>query len=79
MRRFDYEITQHPADTFDKVVYFCSETGQCSIEEVSKDHTRILTDILNNRGREGWELVQVFFGKDGVMAYWKRRLKDKEK
>jgi hypothetical protein len=79
MRRFEYEITQHPADTFDKVVYFCSEAGQCSIEEVSKDHTRILTDILNNRGREGWELVQVFFGKDGVMAYWKRRLKDKEK
>jgi hypothetical protein len=38
-----------------------------------------LTDILNNRGREGWELVQISFGRDGLMAYWKRIVKDKEK
>lgn len=79
MKRFEYEITQHLADTFDKVVYFCSKSGQCSIDEVSKYQTKILTNILNNRGKEGWELVQVSFGKDGVMAYWKRRIKDKEK
>ena len=79
MKRFEYEITQHSAETFDKVVYFCSESGQCSIDEVSRDQTRILTDILNSRGRDGWELVQVSFGKDGVMAYWKRKIKDKEK
>ena len=79
MKRFEYEITQHSAETFDKVVYFCSESGQCSIDEVSRDQTRILTDILNSRGKDGWELVQVSFGKDGVMAYWKRKIKDKEK
>ena len=79
MKRFEYEITQHSAETFDKVVYFCSESGQCSIDEVSRDQTRILTDILNSRGRDGWELVQVSFGKDGVMAYWKRKIKEKEK
>ena len=78
MTRFEYEITRHSADTFDKVVYFCSKSGQCGIDEVSKDQARILTDILNYRGKEGWELVQVAFGKDGVMAYWKRRMKDKE-
>jgi len=38
-----------------------------------------LTDILNNRGSEGWELVQIAFGKDGMMAFWKRRIKDKKK
>ena len=79
MKRFEYEITQHLADTFDKIVYFCSKSGQCSIDEVSKYQTKILTNILNNRGKEGWELVQVSFGKDGVMAYWNRRIKDKEK
>ena len=78
MKRFEYEITQHSAETFDKVVYFCSEAGECSLDEVSKDQIRTLTNILNNRGREGWELVQVSFGKDGLMAYWKRRMKDKE-
>jgi hypothetical protein len=79
MKRFEYEITQHLADTFDEIVYFCSKSGQCSIDEVSKYQTKMLTNILNNRGKEGWELVQVSFGKDGIMAYWKRRIKGKEK
>ncbi len=77
MTRFEYDITRHSADTFNKVIYFCSESGECGIDEVSKDHTRILTEILNNRGSEGWELVQISFGKDGLMAYWKRKIKDK--
>ena len=79
MKRFEYEITQHSAEAFNKVVYFCSEAGQCSIDEVSRDQTRVLRDILNNMGSEGWELIQVSFGKDGLMAYWKRSIKDKEK
>ncbi len=79
MDRFEYKITKHSADTFDKIIYFCSEFGHCGINEVSKDQTRILTDILNIQGSEGWELVQISFGKDGVMIYWKRRIKDKEK
>ena len=52
MKRFEYEITQHLADTFDKIVYFCSKSGQCSIDEVSKYQTKILTNILNNRGKD---------------------------
>jgi hypothetical protein len=79
MKCFEYKITKHSADTFDKIIYFCSKSGQCSIDEVSKDQTRILTDILNTQGRDGWELVQISFGKDGMMFYWKRRIKDEEK
>jgi len=78
MKRFEYKITKHSADTFDKIIYFCSKSGQCDIDEVSKDQTRILTDILNNHGKEGWELVQLSFGQDGVMVYWKRKIKDEE-
>jgi len=79
MKCFEYDITKHSADTFDKVVYFCSETGECGLDEVSRDQTRILADILNQKGQEGWELVQVAFGQDGVMAFWKRKIKEKEK
>ena len=79
MKRFEYEITKHPADTFNQVVYFCSETGECSINEVPGDQTEILADTLNERGSQGWELVQISFGKDGVMAFWKRKVKKKEK
>lgn len=78
MKRFEYKVTKHPADTFEKIIYFCSELGRCGIDEVSNDQTRILTDLLNKQGNEGWELVQISFGKDGVMAYWKRRIKDEK-
>jgi hypothetical protein len=42
MKRFEYKITKHSADTFDKIIYFCSKSGQCGIDEVSRDQTRIL-------------------------------------
>ena len=79
MRRFEYEITKHKEDTFKQVVYFCSETGECTLEEVPGEETKMLSQILNERGNQGWELVQVSFGKDGAMAFWKRKVKDKEK
>ena len=60
MDRFEYKITKHLADTFDKIIYFCSKSGECSIDEVSKHQTRILTDILNNQGREELERFSKF-------------------
>ena len=67
MKRFEYEITQHLADTFDKIVYFCSKSGQCSIDEVSKYQTKILTNILNNRGKKAGSLSKFLSAK---MALW---------
>ncbi len=78
MKQFEYQVSHHPGEVFKQVVYFCSEAGECSIEDVSADQMRILTDILNEKGKQGWELVQVFFGKDGVIALWKRKVKKKE-
>jgi hypothetical protein len=74
MDRYEYEITKHSAETFMKVVYFCSEEGECKLEEVPAEEPQVLVDILNERGLAGWELVQMMFGRDGVMICWKRRL-----
>lgn len=72
MKLFEYEITRHPGDTFNNVVYFCTEAGQCGLDDVSRDETKTLASILNARGQQGWELIQVSFGQDGLMAFWKR-------
>jgi hypothetical protein len=72
--RFEYEISLHDSDTFKRVVYFCSDAGDCKLEGVPADEPQILADVLNERGLDGWELVQLLFGKDGVMACWKRKL-----
>ncbi|MBW2090917.1 MAG: DUF4177 domain-containing protein [Deltaproteobacteria bacterium] len=75
MKTFEYEITRHSADEFNKLVYFCTETAECSLQEVPDDHTEKLGAILNERGRQGWELVQIAFGQDGIMVFWKRKIK----
>jgi hypothetical protein len=79
MKGFEYEITKHPAEAFKHIIYFCTETGQCSLDEVPGDQTEILVNILNEKGKQGWELVQISFGKEGLMAFWKRKIKDKGK
>lgn len=74
MEKFEYAITSHPADTFGKVVYFCTERGDCGIHEVPSEEPQLLVNILNERGDQGWELVQLLFGEGGVMACWKRKI-----
>lgn len=74
MDRFEYEITRHSADSFGRVVYFCSEDGDCGIREIPAEEPQALVDLMNERGLEGWELVQLLFGRDGVLACWKRQL-----
>lgn len=74
MIKYEYKITRHPAEEFNRLKYFCTEAGECSLEEVPDQQTDILRSILNRQGSEGWELVQVFFGKDGVVAFWKRMI-----
>ncbi len=74
MDRFEYDITRHTADSFKEMVYFCSETGDCKLEGVPVQQPQMMVEILNERGLDGWELVHMTFGKDGALAWWKRRL-----
>lgn len=74
MQRFEYEITSHPAEEFSQLVYFCTEKGECGIRDLPPDQLSVLGKLINQRGAEGWELIQVFFGKDGVVMFWKRAI-----
>lgn len=76
METFEYEITRHPAETFSRVVYFCTDKADCAIKEIPVEEPLALVEILNERGALGWELVQLLFGDGGVMACWKRKIED---
>ncbi|MDR3602997.1 MAG: hypothetical protein P4L38_00075 [Syntrophaceae bacterium] len=76
MDRFEYEITRYPAETFSRVVYFCTDKGDCGINEIPAEEPLALVELLNERGADGWELVQLLFGNGGVMACWKRKIAD---
>ena len=72
MKRFEYNITKHPAETFTELIYYCTEKGECTLDQIPQGQTDTLRDILNSEGKRGWELVQVSFGKNGVLAFWKK-------
>jgi len=72
MSAFEYRITRHPAGQFKDLVYFCTEHGECTLNQVPGDQMRIVEDILNEEGGQGWELVQVAFGRDGLIVFWKK-------
>ncbi|MFP4474953.1 MAG: hypothetical protein ACLFOY_05300 [Desulfatibacillaceae bacterium] len=72
MNEFEYEVTTHRADQFQDAVYFCSATGQCELSQVPENQWRLMESLLNERGKNGWNLVQAAFGSDGMLAIWKR-------
>ncbi len=74
MKQFEYEITKHSAERFSQMVYFCTEKAECKYDQLPSNQMEILRDILNEKGSEGWELIQLFFGKDGVVVFWKREI-----
>ena len=74
MKKFEYTISMLPAEAFRQVAFFCSQEGECNLESVPADQVARLGEILNEKGREGWELVQLAFGQDGLLAFWKREV-----
>jgi hypothetical protein len=72
MAKFEYEITKHPAEAFNHLVYFCTAHGECNVNDLPADQVKALRGILNEKGAQGWELVQLSFGQDGIVAFWKR-------
>jgi hypothetical protein len=74
-RQFVYEVTAYPSEQFVRVGYFCTEQGECGLDQLPLEQVKAFEDILNQRGAQGWELVQALFGSDGVLTIW-RRLED---
>ena len=74
MRKFEYKITKHPAENFKNIGFFCTDHGDCTLEQVPTDQLSVLGALLNEKGAQGWGLVQLSFGSDGVIAFWKKEI-----
>ncbi|MGC9967912.1 MAG: hypothetical protein ABSE08_21225 [Syntrophobacteraceae bacterium] len=74
MDSFEYRVSLHPADVFKDIILFCSSDGSCDMEVVAFEQIKKMETLLNERGLEGWELVQASFGKEGVLVFWKRQI-----
>ena len=71
-KQFVYEVKKYPVEQFVRLAYFCTDQGACKLNELPSQQLSVFEELLNARGLEGWELVQTFFGEDGVVAVWKQ-------
>ena len=74
MEQYEYEVTKHGERFFKTMVYFCTPEGDCDAEEAQTTDGQTLLKIFNERGKEGWELVQLLPGEEAAVAFWKRKL-----
>lgn len=79
MKEFEYEISIHHLQRENRMRIFCSEKGDCSVEDVKGSDSLAVLGALNERGRRGWELVEILFGGDGFICFWKKELNSQEK
>jgi hypothetical protein len=82
MKRWKYRVTVHtaedilalvsePAEAAPPVV-FCDDEGACYFDAGPNPYTRAIEEILNQAGDGEWELVQVTFRPDQMIAFWKQ-------
>ena len=74
MKHFEYDVTKHSEDEFEKIIYFCSASGECGLDDVPDREAESLKRMFNQRGEQGWELIQFSPGKQGLLAFWKREV-----
>lgn len=75
MKNWEYDISFHiiEDENFPKdQVIACDTEGHCFFNDVMKPHLDFFKNLLNERGSEGWELVQLGYHRGSLVCFWKR-------
>jgi hypothetical protein len=67
---------EHQAGPFAPSLMYCDKEGTCFFDQMPNRYVNVIVDILNGRGREGWELVNVAFRERQMICVWKRPLEE---
>jgi hypothetical protein len=59
------------------IVYACKPEGVCEVRDIAAEQLENLSGLFNRVGKEGWELVQLFFRPLGVVSFWKKPLNER--
>lgn len=88
MVHWAYDITAHPAEEVLKVreglgyapdpsgprIVYCDTEGECFFDEAPNPYVEAVVHILNEKGKEGWDLVQIAFREGDFICIWRRQL-----
>jgi len=56
-------------------VLFCEAEGRCFFDDAPNPYLAAMTGVLNERGREGWILVQTILRQQDMICFWRRQLR----
>ena len=85
---WEYNITTHSASEVLKVreelgyppepagprIIYCDTEAQCFFDEAPNPYVEAIVHILNDKGKEGWSLVQIAFRESDFICVWRREL-----
>ena len=82
--KFDYTFEFYPLEMFKEVlsgeprhVFICLTEGQCKVEEKHPEFAQLIS-LFNEKAKQNYEAMQVFFQEKGVLVLFKRHIMDKE-
>jgi hypothetical protein len=58
----------------DRPIMFCTDKGACFFDNIPNSNIQIILEMLNGKGAEGWQLVDVNFRGDEMICFWKREV-----
>ncbi|MFC1683039.1 ferritin family protein [Candidatus Zixiibacteriota bacterium] len=85
--RWEHDITIHTMAEIDAIreklgqksppggepAVFCDAQGICFFDLGPDQNVEVLKSLLNARGADGWELVQLDYGRDRLICTWRRQ------
>jgi hypothetical protein len=84
MKKWEYDITFHSIEELgipenevnfpsDQVIA-CDSEGHCFYNDVMKVYLDKFRELLNEKGSDGWELIQSGYHRGSLVCFWKREI-----
>lgn len=81
MKKWEYDISFHSFEDLGiseeevdfpaEQVIACDPEGHCYFSDVMRLYIDKFMTMLNDRGSEGWELLQLEYHRGSVVCFWK--------
>lgn len=79
MARWSYKASTHKlADMLsesDRVIS-CDDKGHCLVHDLPEKNLELLEKVLNEEGKEGWEMIQCHYHAGDLFCLWKKEEKE---
>ena len=77
MPQWEYQITIHELpegqDRKETRTIACDQNGLCFVHDVFQGGMKWLENLFDERGKDGWELVQSGYHNREIFCIWKKR------